>query len=100
MSKRAGYQIRLRTDRFKQRITERAPDLGNSSAARAQVIGMSRAQVHKVVHGQIWPGNSFIAATLLAFADEDTTPGAVFDDLFEVDVIDATGQQDDLSDAA
>jgi len=85
MSKRTEYRTHLRVDEFKRRLAERNPDFG-SSAARGRAIGISRAQVSKVVNGQIMPGNSFIAATLLAFADENTTPGAVFDDLFEVTV--------------
>jgi hypothetical protein len=72
--------IRLRREKFEAYCAELHL---HTDLARSRHIGISRAQINRVRANSL-PGNSFIAATLLAFASKNTTPGAVFDDLFEV----------------
>jgi len=97
MSKPLEPGIRLRVDKFKQRCFERDPDKG-TSAGRAEIIGMSRPAVARVLQQTYPPGTTFIAATLLAFKDDYASLGSVFDDLFEV--VPATAQRHDVPEAA
>lgn len=74
--------IHLRIDRFEQRCAER--ETGETTAARAKLIGISRPDLSRIIRKRLLPGTAFIAATLLTFEDENTSLGHVFEDLFEV----------------
>jgi len=79
--------LRLRRDAFEQLCTQRG--LAPNDYARARFIGISRPQLLKILrHPHIYggaPGAKFIAATLLAFSDDETTsPEDLFGVLFEI----------------
>lgn len=67
--------VRLRHGEWERRMEAKGL---SSDHARAQRIGMSRTTVARVQDGTIEPGERFVAAVLLTFAD------LKFEDLFEV----------------
>lgn len=66
--------VRLKADAWSERMT--ALHLGRVEE-QADLIGVSKSQLYRVLAGDVAPGEQFIAAVL-------TATGAKFEELFEI----------------